>query len=383
MPTIAKQIGQMVKEEVRKEFGKQRSPSPANIGRNRRNSARREMWITNPVENPPVFVARKSSVPYVPPTPRREDTDDHIPSEFKAKTTSNLVISGVAGEDDNSSESSQSKLCVFTKKRSSICFIYTTLDLFVFFTGSGDGNLVKTTIKAIQLKANPEAIEEGNTEVLDMIDDLFDNFFDNCKEDMDEDDDSDDSDHDENPDENLDENPNEDLDNDSDENPDEDINIELIQDEGHEDGKDEKIDDIEVKLMIKGIIGDLIPSVIKENIVEKVNVEVENEKKSDEEILEQSRLEKEFLEKRQKHNEERLELEKKERKWSERGKLRQEKNITICAIKENSPKKAQQETEIDKNPDKTDDHTIPNNTEATNVSCVFTEKYFCQRALYY
>ena len=99
MPTIAKQIGQMVKEEVRKEFGKQRSPSPANIGRNRRNSARREMWITNPVENPPVFVARKSSVPYVPPTPRREDADDHIPSEFKAKTTtSNLVISGVAAE---------------------------------------------------------------------------------------------------------------------------------------------------------------------------------------------------------------------------------------------------------------------------------------------
>ena len=403
MPTIAKQIGQMVKEEVRKEFGKQRSPSPANIGRNRRNSARREMWITNPVENPPVFVARKSSVPYVPPTPRREDTDDHIPSEFKAKTTSNLVISGVAGEDDNSSESSQSKLWVFTKKRSSICFIYTTLDLFVFFTGSGDGNLVKTTIKAIQLKANPEAIEEGNTEVLDMIDDLFDNFFDNCKEDMDEDDVSDDSDNDENPDENLDENPdedsdenpdedsdenpdenpNEDSDENPDENPDEDINIELIQDEGHEDGKDEKIDDIEVKLMIKGIIGDLIPSVIKENIVEKVNVEVENEKKSDEEILEQSRLEKEFLEKRQKQNEERLELEKKERKWSEREKLRQEKNITICAIKENSPKKAQQETEIDKNPDKTDDHTIPNNTEATNVSCVFTEKYFCQRALYY
>ena len=381
MPTIAKQIGQMVKEEVRKEFGKQRSPSPANIGRNRRNSARREMWITNPVENPPVFVARKSSVPYVPPTPRREDTDDHIPSEFKAKTTSNLVISGVAGEDDNSSESSQSKLCVFTKKRSSICFIYTTLDLFVFFTGSGDGNLVKTTIKAIQLKANPEAIEEGNTEVLDMIDDLFDNFFDNCKEDMDEDDDSDDSDNDENPEENLDENPNEDLDNDSDENPDEDIDIELIQDEGHEDGKDQKIDDIEVKLMIKGIIGDLIPSVIKENIVEKVNVEVENEKKSDEEILEQSRLEKEFLEKRQKQNEKRLELEKKERKWSERGKLRQEKNITICAIKENSPKKAQQETEIDKNPDKIDDHTIPNNTVATNVSCIFTEKYFYQRAL--
>ena len=133
MPTIAKQIGQMVKEEVRKEFGKQRSPSPANIGRNRRNSARREMWITNPVENPPVFVARKSSVPYVPPTPRREDTDDHIPSEFKAKTTSNLVISGVAAEDDNSSESSQSKLCIFTKKRSQICFVYTTLDLFFFF----------------------------------------------------------------------------------------------------------------------------------------------------------------------------------------------------------------------------------------------------------
>ena len=134
MPTIAKQIGQMVKEEVRKEFGKQRSPSPANIGRNRRNSARREMWITNPVENPPVFVARKSSVPYVPPTPRREDADDHIPSEFKAKTTtSNLVISGVAAEDDNSSESSQSKLCIFTKKRSQICFVYTTLDLFCFF----------------------------------------------------------------------------------------------------------------------------------------------------------------------------------------------------------------------------------------------------------
>merc|ERR1712062_260891 len=162
---------------------------------------------------------------------------------------------------------------------------------------------------------------------------------------------------DENPDEDLDENSNED----SDENPDEDINIELIQDEGHEDGKDVKIDDTEVKLMIKGIIGDLIPSVFK------VNVEVENEKKSDEEILEQSRLEKEFLEKRQKQNEERLELEKKERKWSEREKLRQEKNITICAIKENSPKKAQQETEIDKNPDKIDDHTIPNNTEATNV----------------
>merc|ERR1711899_512016 len=98
----------------------------------------------------------------------------------------------------------------------------------------------------------------------------------------------------------------------------EDINIELIQDEVHEDGKDEKIDDIEVKLMIKGIIGDLIPSVIKENIVEKVNVEIENEKKSDEEILEQSRLEKEFLSKRQKQNEDRLELEKKERKWSER-----------------------------------------------------------------
>ena len=372
MPTIAKQIGQMVKEEVRKEFGKQRSPSPANIGRNRRNSARREMWITNPVENPPVFVARKSSVPYVPPTPRREDTDDHIPSEFKAKTTtSNLVISGVAAEDDNSSESSQSKLCIFTKKEVRYVLFILHWICFVFFTGSGDGNLVKTTIKAIQLKANPEAIEEGNTEVLDMIDDLFDNFFDNCKEDMDEDHDSDDSDN-----ENLDENPNEDLDEDSDENPDEDINIELIQDESHEDGKDEKIDDIEVKLMIKGIIGDLIPSVIKENIVEKVNVEVENEKKSDEEILERSRLEKEFLEKRQKQNEERLELEKKERKWSEREKLRQEKNITTCAIKENSPKKAQQETEIDKNPGKTDDHTIPNNTEATNVSCVFTEKYF-------
>ena len=121
MPTIAKQIGQMVKEEVRKEFGgKQRSPSPsspANVGRNRRNSARREMWITNPVETPPVFVARKSSVPYVPPTPRREDTDDHIPSEFKAKT-SNLVISGVAREDDNSSESSQSKLYFHEKKKS-------------------------------------------------------------------------------------------------------------------------------------------------------------------------------------------------------------------------------------------------------------------------
>ena len=121
MPTIAKQIGQMVKEEVRKEFGsKQRSPSPsspANVGRNRRNSARREMWITNPVETPPVFVARKSSVPYVPPTPRREDTDDHIPSEFKAKT-SNLVISGVAEADDNSSESSQSKLYFHEKKKS-------------------------------------------------------------------------------------------------------------------------------------------------------------------------------------------------------------------------------------------------------------------------
>ena len=285
--------------------------------------------------------------------------------------------------------------CVFSRKKEVryVLFILHWI-CFVFFTGSGDGNLVKTTIKAIQLKANPEAIEEGNTEVLDMIDDLFDNFFDNCKEDMDEDDDSDDSDNDENPDENLDENPNEDLDEDSDENldenldenpdenPDEDINIELIQDEGHEDGKDEKIDDIEVKLMIKGIIGDLIPSVIKENIVEKVNVEIENEKKSDEEILEQSRLEKEFLEKRQKQNEERLELEKKERKWSEREKLRQEKNITTCAIKENSPKKAQQETEIDKNPDKTDDHTIPNNTEATYVSCVFTEKYFYLRAMY-
>ena len=112
MPTIAKQIGQMVKEEVRKEFGKQRSPSPANI-RSRRNSARREMWITNPVDTPPVFVARKSTVPFVPPTPRREDTDDHIPSEFKTKT-SNLVISGVA-EDDNSSESSESKLIVFSR----------------------------------------------------------------------------------------------------------------------------------------------------------------------------------------------------------------------------------------------------------------------------
>ena len=125
----------MVKEEVRKEFGKQRSPSPANIGRNRRNSARREMWITNPVENPPVFVARKSSVPYVPPTPRREDTDDHIPSEFKAKTTtSNLVISGVAAEDDNSSESSQSKLCIFTKKKKSdmFCLYYIGFVLFFF-----------------------------------------------------------------------------------------------------------------------------------------------------------------------------------------------------------------------------------------------------------
>merc|ERR1711860_294792 len=109
----------------------------------------------------------------------------------------------------------------------------------------GDGNLVKTTIKAIQSKANPEAIDEDDV--------------------------SDDSDNDENPDENLDENPDEDSDENPDEdsdenpdeNPDEDINIELIQDEGHEDGKDEKIDDIEVKLMIKGIIGDLIPSVIK------------------------------------------------------------------------------------------------------------------------
>ena len=37
------------------------------------------MLITYPVDTPPVFVAKKSTVPYVPPTPRREDTEDHIP----------------------------------------------------------------------------------------------------------------------------------------------------------------------------------------------------------------------------------------------------------------------------------------------------------------
>ena len=37
------------------------------------------MLITYPVDTPPVFVAKKSTVPYVPATPRREDTEDHIP----------------------------------------------------------------------------------------------------------------------------------------------------------------------------------------------------------------------------------------------------------------------------------------------------------------
>ena len=163
---IAKQIGQLVKEEVAKEVNKERpsSPSVSNVqqsnvqdvqvtrpvGLRRSSSGRREMWITSPK---PVVFARKSSAP---PPPKEGDEIVVPMTEFKAKKTSLPV------QDETSSESSESGA-----------------------SGTG-GNIVKSTIKAIQLKANPEAIEDGSNEVLSMIDDLFDNFFENATKELDE-----------------------------------------------------------------------------------------------------------------------------------------------------------------------------------------------------
>ena len=163
---IAKQIGQLVKEEVAKEVNKERPTSPAvsnvqqsnvqdvqvtrPVGLRRSSSGRREMWITSPK---PVVFARKSSAP---PPPKEGDEIVVPMTEFKAKKISLPV------QDETSSESSESGT-----------------------SGSG-GNIVKSTIKAIQLKANPEAIEDGSNEVLSMIDDLFDNFFENATKELDE-----------------------------------------------------------------------------------------------------------------------------------------------------------------------------------------------------
>lgn len=122
-------IEKLVQEEIEKEM----KGTPSKI-RNPRPPIKKEMWITHP----PVF-AKKSCAP--PP----KDEEITIPLTEFQKTDSD--------SDSNASTP----------------------------------NIVKTTIKAIQLKANDEEVlESGSQDVLDMIDDLFENFFDNCKDQDDE-----------------------------------------------------------------------------------------------------------------------------------------------------------------------------------------------------
>ena len=93
----------------------------------------------------PVFFAKKSRAPLrISPPPQDEEANLPPATEFNF--------------DENKSETSS--------------------------TGTDSPNLVKSTLKAIQLKAAPEVMEghaPGNKEVLDMIDDLFDNFFESQK----------------------------------------------------------------------------------------------------------------------------------------------------------------------------------------------------------
>lgn len=120
---VKETIGKLVQEEICKEM----KSSGGKQGKEQsKRSSKKEMWITNP----PVF-AKKSSAP------QPVDEEVCVPlTEF---------------ESDSEASSSP--------------------------------NIVKSTIKAIQLKAEvPEVLEgsNGNKEVLDMIDDLFNNFFESC-----------------------------------------------------------------------------------------------------------------------------------------------------------------------------------------------------------
>lgn len=138
---VKETIVKLVQEEVTKEMKSVDKPVVVRPVR----PAKKEMWITNP----PVF-AKKSSAP---------------PAAFDKEVCSPVPLTEF---ESDSSEASSSP------------------------------NIVKSTIKAIQLKAEvPEVLEgsNGSKEVLDMIDDLFNNFFESCPDPSESDQDQEDTSH--------------------------------------------------------------------------------------------------------------------------------------------------------------------------------------------
>ncbi len=172
--SIADLIGKFVRDDVSREMGfggregsRSRSSSPTlmmigkqvkNPGslKNRRSSAKKELWITSAsssaaaskastsASSQPQFFARKSVAP--PPS---------LMDEFKQPSPEPEVIVNRAKEDNLLPKASEKP--------------------------PAKDSLVKTALNRIQLGSDPDSLqEESNPEVLTVIDELFDTFFEQC-----------------------------------------------------------------------------------------------------------------------------------------------------------------------------------------------------------